>query len=269
MVLLLTGCYEWDKDSKTEELPSRPAPTLPEVPEGAPDDDGSTEEPENEADPGQPENTPPAHAAASVTFIGTATAGAPNNLVRGELRITRASDESNIEKYHVYWIDHNSNRVLQTPFLNLNKTGNDLNYEIANDIDIPTGANRFLVVTANNFGEMSTGVSVVFACDDLALAAPNCTSCVNPKHTGASCNLCASPHTNFPACDTCLDEKHTGEACGECKPQFKQDTYPSCNQCVNTFLGENCASCIFPLADYSTFCTTCTQPLRTPPRCLR
>jgi hypothetical protein len=122
---------------------------------------------------------------------------------------------------------------------------------------------------------------------------PACDSCANPLYAGASCDQCAAPYGNFPACDECADPRRTGPFCTECaegfagencdecadprhtlphcnacQAQFAQDSFPACDSCVEPNMNEDCSACRFPAADYGTFCTTCLNPIRTPPRCL-
>lgn len=73
---------------------------------------------------------------------------------------------------------------------------------------------------------------------------------------------------NSQYCPECDNERHTGLLCDKCAEQFAQDSYPACDVCVEPNMVDDCTRCRFPAADYSTFCTTCLNPLRSPPRCL-
>ncbi|MEM7183143.1 MAG: fibronectin type III domain-containing protein [Spirochaetota bacterium] len=79
--------------------------------------------------------------------------------IGGTLTVAKASDESNITSYSVYWSNSSGEKVSSTAIANLEKTGSDLTYGIATDTEIPSGATHFLVLTGNSAGEMGAGVT--------------------------------------------------------------------------------------------------------------
>lgn len=69
-------------------------------------------------------------------------------------------------------------------------------------------------------------------------------------------------------CVTCDNTLHTGVMCEKCQPRYAPDSYPNCDVCVEPNMVDDCTSCRFPAADITNNCQTCTDPFRTPPRCI-
>ncbi|MCP5502289.1 MAG: hypothetical protein H7A25_20505 [Leptospiraceae bacterium] len=101
--------------------------------------------------------TAPSLTAASISFTDTDNT---QNAIAGQVSITKASDESNIDSYVLYWGNSATTRLSTTPIAELNKTGANLVYNVATNTAIPAGATHFLVFTKNAVGEMVTGISV-------------------------------------------------------------------------------------------------------------
>lgn len=202
----------------------------------------------------------PVNAPQAIDFTGTTSWDDSDKVIEGDLEVTKALSEIDLDNYKVYWTDDDQDKIVPTPFATLTKNNADLTFNIANGTQIPSGATNFLVVSANDIGEMLTGASVKFACSNFNQLAP-------------VCDQCRTLFTGYPTCSDCAGSRHTGTNCNNCKFQFSQDSFPNCDACaepnmVNGDDGEPCGKCRFPAADISTNCTTCLNPLRTPPRCL-
>ncbi len=100
-----------------------------------------------------PTESVPTHAATAVRFID-------NDMDSGELEgdviIAKASDESAITYYALYW--GSSTTKKHSLIGTFNKTGSDLTHTIQADTTIPDGATHLLVYTGNDIGEMERGV---------------------------------------------------------------------------------------------------------------
>ncbi|MBF0239807.1 MAG: fibronectin type III domain-containing protein, partial [SAR324 cluster bacterium] len=102
--------------------------------------------------------TVPSVAASSITFTDT---DQDTGQIAGTVAITKASDESNITHYVLYWGSSSSAKLSgQSAVASLSTTGSNLSYTIASDTSIPSGATHWIVFTKNATGEMSTGTSV-------------------------------------------------------------------------------------------------------------
>lgn len=101
----------------------------------------------------------PREAAVSVAFQDTSVQGGK---LGGEIQVSRASDESTILEYRVYWATGPNAKLPDTqPLVKLPKGSPTLNFSLPEATIIPALAQYFLVLTANSSGEMSRGVSVL------------------------------------------------------------------------------------------------------------
>src|SRR5690606_13118466 len=104
-------------------------------------------------------NAPPQNAAVSLAFTDTdSTAG----FINGSLLISKASDESDVTHYEIYWGQDDSTKLDGEDAIGaLEATGDDLSYNFGESTEIPANATHFLVFTRNTFGEMATGTSLL------------------------------------------------------------------------------------------------------------
>jgi ABC-type amino acid transport substrate-binding protein len=79
----------------------------------------------------------------------------------GDVTIIKASSESNVSQYTLYWGSNSNTKNASTPITTLTKTGGNLVHTFADNTPIPDGATHLLVFTNNNEGEMPTGVSTL------------------------------------------------------------------------------------------------------------
>ncbi|MEM7184193.1 MAG: hypothetical protein AAF518_25060, partial [Spirochaetota bacterium] len=79
--------------------------------------------------------------------------------VGGTVSITKASDESNITSYSLYWANSSGEKISSSAIATIATTGSDLSYGITTGTDIPSGASHFLVLSGNSAGEMESGVT--------------------------------------------------------------------------------------------------------------
>lgn len=99
---------------------------------------------------------PPLNPPAGVTLNLVKTA----NQISGKINITKATDESDITDYRIYWGSNASNKIATQPLIAiLPKTGANLTYNITTPLTIPATATYILVRTRNAQAEMSYGVS--------------------------------------------------------------------------------------------------------------
>ncbi|MBF0286933.1 MAG: hypothetical protein HQM14_03875 [SAR324 cluster bacterium] len=107
--------------------------------------------------------SPPVHPAAGIVFVDT-------DLQVGELAgnvvITKASDESDITDYVLYWGLDSSTKLLPA-IATIPKAATDLTYSLPDNTTIPidesnTVATHLLVYTKNSAGEMSSGMAHQF-----------------------------------------------------------------------------------------------------------
>lgn len=101
----------------------------------------------------------PTHAAVNVSFTDTDTDGGE---LAGNISITKATDESDVTDYVLYWGTSATTKQSGTPITTLSATGINLTHNLAANTAIPTSptATHILVYTSNAEGEMATGVSV-------------------------------------------------------------------------------------------------------------
>ncbi|MCB1160368.1 MAG: hypothetical protein H7A25_20420 [Leptospiraceae bacterium] len=110
-----------------------------------------------------PENTtisskpllPPTEKASSISFTDTDTT---EGKIGGIINIGKASDESNILSYVLYY-GKDANTKLGTAIISFDAAGKDLSYTIPAGTSIPTGATHILVFTKNVAGEMDTALN--------------------------------------------------------------------------------------------------------------
>ena len=116
----------------------------------------------------------PINKAGGVSFTDTDTEGSGE--LGGAVSITKATDESDITHYELYWGKESSDtagiddtlqveasttaKIDSSPLIaEIAKTGSDLSYDLSADTSTPSGATHLLVLTKNETGEMSEGVS--------------------------------------------------------------------------------------------------------------
>ena len=96
----------------------------------------------------------PATSASGISFTDT---DGTYNEVAGTVTITKASDESNITLYNLYWGSSATTVLSGQPIISaIAVTGADVTYTFAANSSKPTGATHLLVFTANSQGESST-----------------------------------------------------------------------------------------------------------------
>ncbi|MGK5090689.1 hypothetical protein WDW89_01585 [Deltaproteobacteria bacterium TL4] len=100
----------------------------------------------------------PTHPAEGLTFTDT---DSDKGEIAGDIIIKKASDESDITDYVIYWgSDETTKLTDQSAIATIVKTGDDLSYTIVADTAILHSATHLLVFTTNANGEMDTGISV-------------------------------------------------------------------------------------------------------------
>lgn len=95
--------------------------------------------------------------AAGISFTDTDT---NSTQVWGNVTITKASNETFINDYVLYWWSNSTTKLSQTPITTLAKTGSNIIYTITENTTIPTWATHLLVYTKNTSWEMLTWISV-------------------------------------------------------------------------------------------------------------
>jgi len=100
----------------------------------------------------------PEHAAQSVAFTDGDT---DEDEISGDVTITKATDESDVTHYVLYWGSDSSTKLVGQSAINtIVKTGADVTHSFSASTAIPTNATHLLVFTKNDDGEMGTGVNV-------------------------------------------------------------------------------------------------------------
>ncbi|MGK5090930.1 DUF1566 domain-containing protein [Deltaproteobacteria bacterium TL4] len=99
----------------------------------------------------------PVHTANSVAFLDTDT---DVGELGGRVTIKKASDESNITHYVLYWGSDTTTKANSIPISTLSATGNNQTFDFDNT-SIPSGSTHLLVFTKNTRGEMARGVNVI------------------------------------------------------------------------------------------------------------
>lgn len=108
----------------------------------------------------------PIHAATSVSFTDTDLDGSQ---LAGTVTISKASNESDVTHYVLYWGSDATTKQSGTAIANIATTGSNVTYTFSANTAVPSSplATHLLVYTKNADGEMATGVSV--AITDLAV----------------------------------------------------------------------------------------------------
>jgi hypothetical protein len=91
-------------------------------------------------------------------------------IIRGKITINRASDESDINAYVVYWGNAQGPLAGTYPLVTINKSVGEITYAMADSIPIPNGATRLLAYSLNDFGVNASYVSTEI--NDLVLTPP-------------------------------------------------------------------------------------------------
>ncbi len=100
----------------------------------------------------------PQYAAQGVSFTDTDITA---NEIAGNVSITKASNETDITHYVLYYGSNSSTKLSgQSAISTIAKSGSNLTYAIPANTAIPTNATYLLVYTKNAAGEMESGVSV-------------------------------------------------------------------------------------------------------------
>jgi hypothetical protein len=95
----------------------------------------------------------PVHKANAVQLNLTKSTG---NNVGGNITILKASDESDITRYNLYWGADSVNKLVNTPFASPAKTGNDIVVSLSPPIPRPAGSTYVLSFSENNLAEMNS-----------------------------------------------------------------------------------------------------------------
>lgn len=136
---------------------------------------------------------PPLHKASALDL--TQLQLSDNNTLIGTIRIGRASDESDLEQYRLYWSADGKTKLNNLNAIKiLTKTGSDLYDTLSTPLTIPTGAECLLVLTSNYYAEMAYGIS-----SDLPLI--NMAAGLNLNLTKAGDNLVGGSITILKAAD--------------------------------------------------------------------
>ncbi|MCT2537142.1 hypothetical protein NC661_05775 [Aquibacillus koreensis] len=96
----------------------------------------------------------PLETAISIEFMDT---NPLNNAIVPEVIITKATDETYLTDYVLFWADE-QNEKLGEPIITLEKTGEDIHYIFPEDIEIPTQAKGILIYSKNDFGLSNVSV---------------------------------------------------------------------------------------------------------------
>lgn len=104
------------------------------------------------------QNTP-RNPPASVNFIDTDILNFGK--IGGTISVTKAVDESDIEKYNLYFGTSGTSKYNSTILNSLPKTGADLSFQLSDNTTIPSGVTHILAYSSNSSGENPTPVSVL------------------------------------------------------------------------------------------------------------
>ncbi|NBW83061.1 hypothetical protein EBR21_15030, partial [bacterium] len=106
----------------------------------------------------------PLNAAVGVSFKDTDING---NKIAGDILITKASDESDITEYEIYFGSDPTTKMGQTAITRIAPSGKNIMVSLPPEgIIKPSSASHLLVFTKNQYGQMATGVAVLI--DDAA-----------------------------------------------------------------------------------------------------
>ena len=104
-------------------------------------------------------NRVPKAGAVGLAFQDTANQG---GFLDGEIRISRASDESTVSSYVLYWGSGPQSKLAdRQPIAKLSKSSGPLSFKFPERIIKPAQATHFLVFTSNLNGEMNSGASAM------------------------------------------------------------------------------------------------------------
>ncbi|MDT8447172.1 MAG: hypothetical protein RRB13_09815 [bacterium] len=84
--------------------------------------------------------------------------------IQGTLNITKATDESKVDSYKIYWGSDAATKLSgESVIASKDKVNANLTYDFAANTLLPSGANYFLVFTANQVGEATTPKALAIA----------------------------------------------------------------------------------------------------------
>ena len=95
----------------------------------------------------------PLRKATSIKFNGAQS----NGIVFGTVTIGKASSESDIDAYRLYYVTDAT--IKSSLITELNATGGNLTHTFPNNTSLPEGTTHLAVINANEHGEMSSGIS--------------------------------------------------------------------------------------------------------------
>lgn len=100
----------------------------------------------------------PIHAAAGVSFTDTDQHASE---IGGAVSITKATDESDVTSYVIYWGTNSTTKMTATAAIaTIAATGGNVSYTIPTNTAVPSGGTHLLVYSTNAVGEMETGINV-------------------------------------------------------------------------------------------------------------
>lgn len=85
--------------------------------------------------------------------------GLPGSEVAGTISVQRATDESDLTQYNVYWGSDATTKLVNTPVIAKLSKNSDLTYTLPNNATLPSDANYVLAFTANPQAEMTHSVN--------------------------------------------------------------------------------------------------------------
>lgn len=101
----------------------------------------------------------PQSSAVSLAFEDTAERG---GLLSGSIKISRATDESTISHYVLYWGQDKQTKLADSaPIATLSKNQTDLSFNIPSGTVKPINATHILVRAKNKYGEVRNGPGIV------------------------------------------------------------------------------------------------------------
>lgn len=80
--------------------------------------------------------------------------------IGGPITISKAIDESDIEKYNLYFGTSGTTKYSSSTIQSIAKTGSDLSFQLSENTSIPSGVTHILAYSSNSAGENSTPASV-------------------------------------------------------------------------------------------------------------
>jgi len=106
----------------------------------------------------QNDNKVPAHPPIGIAFSDEDTSA---GVVKGDVFIDKAIDESDVVYYVIYWAANGT--AVGPPIQALPKMGDTILYQLTNPTDptrgvlVPDGVNQLMAITSNHVGQMPTG----------------------------------------------------------------------------------------------------------------